>query len=200
MWLLERHFPWQPQPHLFANTSDCVAFVQDGSDETDECGAERKSCDPGRARALDTRHKATQCGRATRHHRIRLSSQYSRLLEDNWAPPVFITQPLISATLVRSGGVDDITGFYCTTFLLPGLEKSQNKRSGRNGTEETRTAGAAVRQTTVSTPPHRARLSFRSGGLFGVPSSRSCSTQSQRTPSVSAEPRPSQRNENRRHG
>ena len=127
-------------------------------------------------------------------------AQYSRHLEDELGPTAFIIQPLISATLVRSGGVDDITGFYCTTFLLPGLEKSQNKRSGRNGTEETRTAGAAVRQTTVSTPPHRARLSFRSGGLFGVPSSRSCSTQSQRTPSVSAEPRPSQRNENRRHG
>ena len=178
----------------------CVSFVQDGSNETDKFDVERKSCDPGRARALETRHKSTQCSRATRHHRIWWFSQYSRHFEDELGPTAFIIQPLISATLVRSGGVDDITGFYCTTFLLPGLEKSQNKRSGRNGTEETRTAGAAVRQTTVSTPPHRARLSFRSGGLFGVPSSRSCSTQSQRTPSVSAEPRPSQRNENRRHG
>ena len=34
-----------------------------------------------------------------------------------WVPKVFIIQPFISATLVRSG-VDDITGFYCTRIHI----------------------------------------------------------------------------------
>ena len=65
---------------------------------------ERKSCDPGQAQALETWHKSTQCSRATRHHRIWLFSQYSWHLEDELDPTGFIIQPLISATLVRSGG------------------------------------------------------------------------------------------------
>ena len=64
----------------------------------------KKSCDPGQAQALGTRHKSTQCSRATRHHRIWLFSQYSWHSEAELGPTDFIIQPLISAILVRSGG------------------------------------------------------------------------------------------------
>ena len=95
---------WQPQPHLFANISDCASFVQDGSKEKDKFDMERKSWDPGQAQALETWHKSMQCSRATQHHRIWLFSHYSWHLEDELGPTGFLIQPLISATLVRSGG------------------------------------------------------------------------------------------------
>ena len=109
---LLRHFPWHPQPHLFANISDCVSFVQDGSNEKNKFDMERKSCDPGQAQALETWHKSTQCSRATQHHRIWFFSQYSWHLEDELGPTGFIFQSLWSGP-----GVDDITGFYCISFL-----------------------------------------------------------------------------------
>ena len=108
---LLRHFPWHPQPHLFANISDCVSFVQDGSNEKNKFDMERKSCDPGQAQALETWHKPTQCRRATQNHRIWLFSQYSWHLEDELAPIGFY-HPAAYITLVRSG-VGDITEFYC---------------------------------------------------------------------------------------
>ena len=74
---------------------------------------ERKSCDPGQAQALETWDQSTQCSRATQRHRIWLFSQYSRHLEDELGPTGLIIQPLISATLVRSGGGQ-----------LPGNERS----------------------------------------------------------------------------
>ena len=99
------HFPWQPQPHLFANRSDCVSFVQDGSNETDKFDWwKAKSCDPGQGRALETWRKSTQCSRATRRDRICLFSQHSWHLEDELGPIRLIIRPLISATLVRSEG------------------------------------------------------------------------------------------------
>ena len=73
---------------------------------------ERKSCDPGQAQALETWHKSTQCSRATQHHRIWFFSQYSWHLEDELGPTGFIFQSLWSGP-----GVDDITGFYCISFL-----------------------------------------------------------------------------------
>ena len=36
---------------MFANISDCVSFVQDGSNETDKFDMERKSCDPASSAA-----------------------------------------------------------------------------------------------------------------------------------------------------
>ncbi len=118
LWLLERHFPWQPQSHLLANTSDCLSFAQDGSNETDKFDVERTSCDAGRAPALETtRHKPTQCSRATRHHRIWLFLLNTvGISTTNWAPPVFIIQPLTSATQVRSVG-----GWYNRILLYSHL-------------------------------------------------------------------------------
>ena len=94
-------FPASHSHNLFANISDCVSFVQDGSNETDKSDMERKSCDPGRARAHETWHKPTQCSRATQHHRIGFffhnTAGISRM---NWAAPVLsssrLCQPLWS--------------------------------------------------------------------------------------------------------
>ena len=135
MWLLETRIPWQPQSHLFANISDCVSLVQDGSNETDKFDMERKSFDPGQAQALETWHKSTQCSRATQHHRILLFSHYSWHLENELGPTGFIIQPLISATLVRSGGgwYNRILLYLCIHYSEHpqqkwGLEKKRDRR------------------------------------------------------------------------
>ena len=97
---------WQPQPHLFANISDCASW-----------------------------HKSMQCSRATQHHRIWLFSQYSWHLEDHLGPTGLIIQPLISVTLVRSevGWYNRILQYLepIGPFLLGGqFSRGKTKREG----------------------------------------------------------------------
>ena len=70
------------------------SFVQDGSKEKLTSWTFKE-----KAVILDKLKLLKQCSRATRHHRIWLFSQYSWHFEDE-----LMIQPLISATLVRSGG------------------------------------------------------------------------------------------------
>ena len=64
---------------------------------------ERKSCDPGQAQTLKTQVNIVGFGRL---------AQYSWHFEDELGPTGFIFQSLWSGP-----GVDDITGFYCISFL-----------------------------------------------------------------------------------
>ena len=82
--------------------------MPDGSNETDKFDVERKSCDPGLARALETRRKSTQCSRATRHHRIWLLATIQLAFRGRIGPhrfhhPTACIQPLWSGP-----EVDDI--------------------------------------------------------------------------------------------
>ena len=94
-----------------------VSFVQDGSHETDEFDAERKSCDPGRARARETRHKSTQCqqSNSTSSHWVVFHNTVG-ISRMNWAPPVFYHPAALYQPLGSGPGVDDVTEFYCTRF------------------------------------------------------------------------------------
>ena len=84
VWLLERHSPWQP--HLLANRSDCVSFVQDGSNETDMV---RKSCNPLDKLKL-LKHGTSQRSAAEQLNIIGFGCFHNTvgISRMNWTPPL----------------------------------------------------------------------------------------------------------------
>ena len=81
---------------------------------------ERKSCDPGQAQALETRHKSTQCSRATRHHRIRLFCTIQSAFR-GWIGPRRFDHP---AAYISHFGPGPGGGWYNRILLYLTITKS----------------------------------------------------------------------------
>ena len=118
--------------------SDCVPFVNDGSNETDKSDVERK-----RVAVLDElellKHGPSRGGAAEQLDAIGFGcfAQHSRHFEDESGPHRFDhTSRLHQPFLVRSAGVDDTTEFYC--MLYGKLIKSADAKRLRLTTVEMR--------------------------------------------------------------